>query len=546
MIRAMQKTWLKTGGAALWFFCLFILFLYIPWQGTSVFLSPDETAVAVSARRFATEGDMKIPDPLLTDGPWIHPRSFVTQGAFLVPVGFLGMPMLAGLVWRIVGEAGLALFTPLLVASVIFPVWRLTQRFGWMGQITAVSVWMSFPLVQLYANRGLFPNLPVVCFAVWACYLLFEKPASRYALFVAGVCAGCALSIRPLEIVWIAPWLLYAWCQSKVRPRWRQDGYILLGLLLPIFVYLLIADRTYGSPFTVGYWLADPPLSIDLFEYMPVQDLSAGIQERSPGIATTVVERFDLQRLLDLWPFGFHPRNVWFNFRSYVLGFLAPWSALALFACAIHVRRRASWGTLGIGWWTVGALAMIYGQGIYQDHVGINVISTGNSYLRYFLPLAPLSAVAAAVCVDWLSRRLSVRKARVLFVFLVMLLAGFGIWTAFARDDEGILTSSAELTRYQRIRHLTLEKAGPHPIILSERSDKIFFPTFRVASPLPELWIVQALVEQAPVPVLLFSSVLDEAHLQKWKDFHMGLRPVFQIERQALYEIVPLRAISEI
>ena len=71
--------------------------------------------------------------------------------------------------------------------------------------------------------------------------------------------------------------------------------------------------------------------------------------------------------------------------------------------------------------------------------------------------------------------------------------------------------------------------------MLSERSDKIFFPVFRAASPLPEKWFIKDLVRNAGAPVALFSSVLDPAHIEPWTAEDLFLRPIFQVDKQMMY-----------
>ncbi|MBU1349206.1 hypothetical protein KJ781_04025, partial [Patescibacteria group bacterium] len=69
-------------------------FFALSVSGGGVFLSPDETAVAVAARFLGEHGTFRIAEPLVSDHSWLHPRSFVSTGDAMVPVGFLGMPFL--------------------------------------------------------------------------------------------------------------------------------------------------------------------------------------------------------------------------------------------------------------------------------------------------------------------------------------------------------------------------------------------------------------------------------------------------------------------
>lgn len=498
-------------GVAFLFFLQSTLFFIIPSLGTAVFLSPDETAVAVVARAFGKTGSMRIEDGILAEAPWMHPRSFVTAGTAMVPVGFLGLPVIAGAVWKLLGEWGLAFFVPLLAVSAAYPLWRLTGAFNAPARIATVATWLSFPTVVLYANRGLFPNLVVVCMALWVSFLLTQNV--RWARVLAGILAGFALAIRPIEAVWMIPWFVFFWTRGAQKRR--ADIGTILWVVVPIAAVLagmaILAWKTYGSPFAVGYALRDPVV----------------LQTARTDVAPSVT-----------WPFGFHPRHVMFNVRSYLVGFLGPWTALAVIAAFVAWGTRRAEPVLWLSAWTVAALCLVYGQAIYQDHVGLNVPSFGNSFLRYLLPLAPLYAVATGAVVAWMTERWRGGAGVLVSAALVVCAVSLGSWTALSRDDEGVRAGAVELLRYISIRRETLEQLGPQAIVLSERSDKIFFPTFRVASPLPDRSMIRRLAAFAPVPVALFSSTLDDDAVASWKAEGMDVLPVFQTERETLYEIV--------
>ena len=497
----------------------FLAFLVIPLVGTRVFLSPDETANAVSARNFGQFGTMRLPDSVLRDGPWIHPRSYVTQGDAMVPVGFLGLSAIIGTCWRMFGDWILVLFTPILVLSVVIPLWKWSTRFGFMAQVASALVWLSYPGVILYANRGLFPNLAGVCFMAWSVFALDQARESRRRFLWcigSGFAFGCAVMIRPIELFWMLPWIVIAaisWEKDSFSlPKMRWDILFWMLGVVPCAIALFFVNwRTYGSPFTVGYWLHDPVLN-----------------QVTSSVAVS-----------SLWPFGLHPRNVWFNIHSYVLGYLLPWFAVCVGAAIITWKQRVFRPILLVGLWTFGVLAVMYGEAIYQDHVGVNIVSIGNSYVRYLLPLAPLIAMSAAICVGFLIRRVP-RWGAVISLALVVGMVGLGNWTALIRDQEGVISASVEVARYQSIRRMTQQAFDENVMILSERSDKIFFPVFRATSPLPSMDLMRDLVVNAPTTVALFSSVLDAAHVAPWTEAGLALRPVFQTQQQMMYVITPL------
>ena len=513
-----------------------VAFLALPSLGADVFLSPDETAVAVSARLFASTGSAKIEtvggQPAVVEGiPWLHPRSYVTVGNAIAPVGFLGAPILFALLVMIFGQTALFLFTPLLVLSVVFPLWSFSSSWGRIARFGVITGWLFFPTVILYANRGLFPNLIVVCFAVWSCWLLWKKP--KYGMIPAGILAGIALTIRPTEIFWIAPWLFVAAkypCHPRVggdpsekKMDSRLHGNDIIGFIAPLLLIIsfaaIVGHSTYGQWSVSGYQLRDPiVLSIDTGETI---NTTLG---RSQGYAPTNYS----------WPFGFHPRNVWWNVRSYLIYYFFPW-ALILVAAAWSLRKNKSarsWLILSI--WTTASLCLVYGQGLYQDHVRLNEVSIGNSFLRYLLPVSVISAFA----LGWIVNRLRLRFGQIGTAggaFIISLLVLFGIWTAFVRDDEGLKQDRLELARYSSVRQAAIEEI-PGSTVISDRSDKIFFPAFRVTSPMPSnLEIIKAAGMLGGLS--LYVRTLDQDGMASWLEKGIFLDQVFTSGNESLYRV---------
>lgn len=498
------------------------LFFILPSLGTSVFLSPDETSNAVAARVFAQRGAMRIEDAILKDGPWLHPRSFVTHGTAMVPVGFLGLPIALGSIWILFGEWGMALAVPLLALSAAYPLWRFTRRFGRIPQIVTVMTWLSFPTVMLYANRGFFPNLPVVCLTLWAAFFVWSARSNKH-LAIGGLVFGLAIAMRPVEIVWMLPWLWLAWSSREDRHIVDRKALISLAIaaMLPLLVAGIVAWRTYGSLFSIGYALRDP-----------IHLISSTVEQ-----AKTISVASSLR-----WPFGFHPNNVRFNVQSYLGGMWGPWMLVAAGTFALSLFQRARRSISLVALWTLGASALIYGHVIYQDHVGINVVSIGNSFPRYLLPLTPIFALAAGGFSAHLFQALSPIRARCASIFLLFALVLLGTMSALGSGDESILSAAHELERYRAIRHAAMQRFGTQAIILSERSDKIFFPVFRVASPVPPMRHIRELVENAPVPITLFSTTLDARGMIPWHDAGIDLQPAFVYRHQTLYVLTSASA----
>ena len=209
------------------------------WFGTalqrttsSIFASPDETATSVFADAWTLTGGFRIAHGLpndLADVQELHPRSVVRRSAWLVPVGFLGMPMLAAIAERIGNGFG-SFVAPLLALSSAVPLYLLSRRRSRRCAVLAVLFYLSFPIVILYANRALFPNLPVVSCALWAtwgfsnirsgCRNEWQNAA---VMIAAGVATGLAFVIRPVEAAWFVPWIVWGALPER-RDRVAETG----------------------------------------------------------------------------------------------------------------------------------------------------------------------------------------------------------------------------------------------------------------------------------------------------------------------------------
>lgn len=65
--------------------------------------SPDETAVLITAKQIAVTYSGAVEESLAVQAGWLHPRSWVSQGEAIVPVGFLGWPWVLSLFIFILG-----------------------------------------------------------------------------------------------------------------------------------------------------------------------------------------------------------------------------------------------------------------------------------------------------------------------------------------------------------------------------------------------------------------------------------------------------------
>jgi hypothetical protein len=482
---------------------LFLLVATIlPVATTQVFASPDETAVAAFARGWTWDKGFSLWTNLslgLDGMTGLHPRSMVQQGARLMPVGFLGMPMLILPFEKVVEGSG-AFLTALLVLSSAFALFRLAEAFGRRAAWTSVIVYLTFPTVLLYTNRGLFPNLPVVALGIWAMWLLQQN--KKWMHILGGMVIGLALTIRPIEALWLLPWIAWIVFRQKEKQRFTLAG---MAAAVVCVIGYVSAVQTYGHfLFPVGYWLHDVTLSELVAPVPTVRDLSGPTLPSLPSIL----------------PFGIHPRGMWNNIQSMLFGILGPWVAASLAGYALWMWRhragtRQSLAPTLLTGWTVVVLLVMYGQARYTDNIN-GTATLGNSFLRYLLPLVPLMAIAIGLLAEELSK--IAFRWRVAAIGLTIFFAVFGTVTALVRDEESIIPTRMQLERYMYIREVVQHILEPGSIILSERSDKIFVGLPYVSvSPMPSSYVIR-IIQNSSQPSALFHRLLTDEQRATFAD----------------------------
>ena len=77
-------------------------------------------------------------------------------------------------------------------------------------------------------------------------------------------------------------------------------------------------------------------------------------------------------------------------------------------------------------------------------------------------------------------------------------------------------------------------------VIVSERSDKIFFPLFRGVSPIPAPEQLAALVQHQPIGIGLFARPLSQSQKDAWRHAGFDAQELVSFSRERLYRLAPL------
>ena len=168
----MRGTMQERAGLHRWCFgallaLLLCVYAILPSLNLEMFNSPDETAQAVAAQRIAVSGNASVAEPLAQTYPWLHPRSWISSGEKIVPVGFLGWSWFLSFWTHGFGIKMLPWIGVLIVLSATVPFYQLLRsRLSATSSLLGTLVTFTFPPVILLFFRGRPPAVPGLVISV--------------------------------------------------------------------------------------------------------------------------------------------------------------------------------------------------------------------------------------------------------------------------------------------------------------------------------------------------------------------------------------------
>ena len=518
---------------------LLLLYSFLAFTSSGPFNSPDETANYFFAGRFASETSLQFYDPAndTADG-LVSPRSMRVVLGKTVPAGFIGLPILYGLVAKAFGTGIIPFLTPFLaVVAIIF--FYLLVKSVFDRNIAFVSSLLAFifPGWWYYSAKGLMPNVAFVSFLIISLYFflrsLDSKKLSHYLLF--SVFLSFSLMVRTSEFIWIAVLLLAIVLLNLKKINWRYlitAFAVFLIVFSPIFFF---NQANYGSPFSLGY-----SLNLELENKNLI------------GQSLTLAEKMVL-------PFGFHPKTALANFYDYTFGLFPVWSGFLLFgflfsaifllatwkqAVLSEERKKKLLLYLGLFLLISAYLAVYYGSWNFHDNPDPEAVTIGTSYVRYWLPLYLFSLPFLGFAFSYHLKKYKL-PSLVLggLVFLVLSASSWNL--VMEGKEEGIFRVRQNLIEYRQIADRVFAVTEPYSIIIAGRLDKAFFPGRRVIFKLnteTDYARIRELIEIG-WPIYLFDFTLpqeglDSINSRNFLPHNLVLEPsVSDFATQSLYPV---------
>lgn len=501
----------------------FVSTLVLSFGVPQVFNSPDENANWQFATNFAKTWEIPLAgfDNLDLAG-LIHPRSVLVIGDRLVPISFLGLPVVSGLVGRIFGESTILLFTPLLAVLALVAwrsiIWRLFED-SILADLAAFFLAVH-PAFWYYSGRVMMHNVAFVSLLIFSLWFLIYQPWPRRAKFDwnfvgAGLMLGLSIATRASELTWIFVLALAVWIIYRSSVSYRQLGYLIIGTLAALVPFALFNQELYGNFLTTGYTAPD----------LSGQALSAVASVTSSNQFAIIGAR--IWQLI--FPFGFHElatlRHVWsYGFVLYPwLSFLAVVGlVIAFFSDRLQavttphlsVNSRL-WRQLAVITILLsGYLGLLYGSWNINDNPDPTAVTIANSYARYWLPLFVLSSAFSALAVRFAVRRFGHHGWYNLCVGATLLVVFISSAQIVWGGEDGFISTRSHLREFDYKRSLIIDATESDSIIIVDRADKYLWPERQVIVPLRSEKTYRHLSELvAAAPLYYFGITLPESDL---------------------------------
>ncbi len=525
--------------ALILFFFSVVFFAYSPSE--MIFNSPDENANAVFALEFADDSMFAIPSSF--DQAWnvlVHPRSTLVVSDRIVPVSFTGLSVVAGLVASVFGCWSIMLVTPILAILAII-AWRqsIYQIFnnGRLADLAALFL-MIHPAFWHYTGRTMMHNVGFVALLVIAFYFFVNQPLRSYWKnswyldeILAGIGVGLALAFRSSEVIWVVAIIaaLLIWRRASIG--WQRILVFVVSIAIMLLPFLALNNALYGAPWLTGY---------------TVESVSP-FSEGGIGVAAIDQTEESLPGILGiLFPFGIHEMNMLRNVLDYGF-FLYPWMSGLSILGIIFVFKRKEWRlwlivTIGLSIW----MALVYGSWKFSDNPDASILTVGNSYARYWLPLFVLASIFAAAAVDrvttWIEKRKLPFASGVpwaIAVITILFSTRLVVWGA-----DGFIQTNQNIESFIEKKDIVLEHTSEDSIIIVDMADKYLFPDRSVVTPLRDDVVYALIPEMIEATDLLYFGITlpneDIQYLENviFENVDITVEEVITVEDETLYRFI--------
>jgi len=500
-----------------------------------IFASPDETANAFFAETFAAQGKLYSFEPLNTVlGDVLFPRSLLSIDGRILPISFVGLPLLFGGLIKLFGFWSLSFWTPLFAILAVFAWYAIFRQ--WFNR--QIGFWSALlllitPAWWYWSARPLMHNVLAVSFLIFSVFFLAVRPIkqkfktnSRLDYVLAGLMLSASLWIRASEIFWLVPLAIFVLLITWKKISWSAVLFFLVTLIISLAPMLFLNNSLYGNYFSTGYTAVSSVVN------------SVDVNYETQNF-TSLRDRID-----SILPFGFHPRaalrNVW-HYGLFMFWWLTIPAAVGLWVVWRRGVRAQYFVPLLVA---AAILGIVYGSSAIHDNPDASAITIGNSYSRYWLPLfvaiTPLIAMALVKLSEWNFFK-KIKKIVLPVCFVIFFALSFNL--VFLSSDDALWPMRQRSIIVAAVHERVLELTEPEAVIIVDRADKLFFPDRRVRYPLRDettYGLMPKLAAEVPLyyyGITFPQSDLDYLNNEKLKGLGLQIDFVESFGGETLYRI---------
>ncbi len=437
---------------------------------------PDETANYFFINNYIEHTSLSVAEPLnKIAANLVKPRSFNVYQGNIVPGSFLGLLLIYGLIGKIVGIGLVQFLTPLLAVLAGLYFYKILLRL-FEPNIAFISTILFYlnPAWWYYANFSMLPNIAFLSFLMIGLYYLLKidkavKQNNTLYIILGSFLVSLALTIRTNEFLWILGLVGFLLLIYKQKIKWQ---YVLIGLtvLVTVFMPILYYNQiTYGSFLSFGYLRLENGSS--LTSQLPAEFKTAG------------ADIVNFVKFLII-PFGVHPKTALVSIYTYFISlfwwlFIAATLGLLFFIKKYNNKEHAVYFLISIS--VSLYLIIYYGSWVFVDLMTLQLNRIGISYVRYFLPVYILALPLAAIFYRQIINLVGSKKKRIILSLgLGLSVLFFSLEALFFLGNDNLLSIKKNIRDYNEINKKIVSLTEPNAVIVSQRSDKIFFPERKV------------------------------------------------------------------
>src|SRR6056297_362042 len=214
------------------------------------FNSPDEMASLYFLNKYSQN---EIVENNFVEYDEVHPRSILVWQNKKVPVAFVGYLFVFVLIYKVFSLWGILLlmFFLVVVLCYLFYQWLKKYQSSKLAGLSLVLLIFN-PAFLYYINKFLYHNILFVLVALLAWLLYWRE--HKYFDYLALFCLAVAFWLRPTELIWLIPLLLWTWSYLK-WPWMKRVLHLSISGVSSFIMFITSNYLIYGHPYLFGYVL---------------------------------------------------------------------------------------------------------------------------------------------------------------------------------------------------------------------------------------------------------------------------------------------------